>query len=73
MNSALNWMLLQPADDAHGSALAFAAWPCDWDVDFKLWAPRNTLVEAKLSGGKIQKFVVTPLERSALIRIVNCR
>ena len=50
MNSALNWMLLQPADDAHGSALAFAAWPCDWDVNFKLWAPRNTLVEAELSG-----------------------
>ena len=29
MNSALNWMLLQPADDgANGSAIAFGAWPC---------------------------------------------
>jgi hypothetical protein len=45
MNSALNWMLLQPADDgANGSSIAFGAWPCSWDVDFKLAAPLNTTV-----------------------------
>ena len=38
-------MLLQPADDgAAGSSIAFGAWPCAWDVDFKLAAPLNTTV-----------------------------
>jgi len=26
MNSGLNWMLLQPADDTEGTAIAFGAW-----------------------------------------------
>ena len=35
-------MLLSPADDglAAGGALLFPAWPCAWDADFKLRAPR---------------------------------
>eukprot|EP00928_Gymnodinium_smaydae_P014834 TRINITY_DN15447_c0_g1_i3.p1 TRINITY_DN15447_c0_g1~~TRINITY_DN15447_c0_g1_i3.p1 ORF type:complete len:786 (+),score=86.08 TRINITY_DN15447_c0_g1_i3:311-2359(+) len=41
MNTALQLMLLSPADDGldSGGALLFPAWPCEWDVDFKLAAP----------------------------------
>lgn len=73
MNTALNWMLLQPADDESGSALLFAAWPCDWDVDFKLAAPLATTVEGELRGGRLRRLVVAPKERQASIRIANCQ
>ena len=43
-------MLVQPADDGDGSAIVFAAWPCSWDVDFKLAAPYGTTIEAALKG-----------------------
>jgi hypothetical protein len=46
-------MLLQPADDADGSAIAFGAWPCSWDVDFKLAAPMNTTVEGVFKNGAV--------------------
>lgn len=72
MNSALNWMLLQPADDANGTATAFPSWPCAWDVDFKLKAPMNTTVEATLRNGDLVKFVVTPASRGDFVRVRNC-
>ncbi len=36
------------------------AWPEDWDVDFKLHAPQQTVVECVVKGGKIVKLKVTP-------------
>lgn len=72
MNMGLQWMLLQPADDADRSALLFGAWPCEWDVDFKLAAPGNTTVEATLAGGKVTRLVVTPPARARHIHVVNC-
>lgn len=39
------------------------SWPKEWDVDFKLHAPGNTVVEAKLKAGKIIDLKVTPEER----------
>lgn len=39
------------------------AWPKDWDVDFKLHAPKQTTVECELKGGKIVKMKVTPKSR----------
>lgn len=40
----------------------FPAWPNDWDVDFKLHAPLNTIIEGSLKGGKVS-FTVTPAAR----------
>ena len=39
------------------------AWPKDWDVTFKLHAPRQTTVECELKGGKVVKLKVTPESR----------
>ena len=41
------------------------AWPKDWDVDFKLCAPKNTLVEGTYRGGKLERLKVTPPSRAA--------
>jgi hypothetical protein len=53
-------MLLQPDGD-HLRLLP--SWPKDWNVSFKLWAPRNTTVECVYRAGKIQRLVVTPAAR----------
>ena len=73
MNSAVNWMLLQPADDADGSAIAFGAWPCEWDVRFKLAAPHNATVEATFKGGKLLSLVVTPPSRASFVHVQPCQ
>jgi hypothetical protein len=74
MATALQLMLLAPADDgANASALLFPAWPCAWDVDFKLWAPRRTAVSGKLQDGKLLNFDVQPPERRAAIVVRACQ
>jgi len=39
------------------------AWPKDWDVDFKLRAPQQTVVECSVRAGKIVNLKVTPEAR----------
>ena len=65
-------MLLQPADDAAGSALLLPAWPCEWDVDFKLHAPRRTTVVGSLVAGKLE-YRVKPAERTRFISAAACQ
>jgi hypothetical protein len=43
----------------------FPAWPKNWDVNFKLHAPNNTIVECELKGGKVIKLEVSPAARKA--------
>ena len=39
------------------------AWPKDWNVNFKLHAPKNTVVEGVYRAGKLQQLKVTPESR----------
>jgi len=39
------------------------AWPKDWNVSFKLHAPRQTVVEARITQGTITELRVTPESR----------
>lgn len=57
---ALQSMLLQTEGR---KIFLFPAWPREWDVDFKLHAPYNTVVEGRLEGGKLVRLKVTPKER----------
>ena len=41
------------------------AWPKDWDVDFKLHAPRKTTVQGSFRDGKLIDVQVTPKSRRA--------
>lgn len=53
-------MLLQSVGD---KIYLFPAWPKEWDVDFKLHAPYNTIIECRLEKGNINYLKVTPKER----------
>jgi len=54
-------MLLQPV--GRSSLLLLPGWPTEWDVDFKLMAPLQTVVEGSYRGGKLVSLVVTPESR----------
>jgi hypothetical protein len=60
----LQYMLLQADRD---KIYLLPAWPKEWDVHFRLRAPRNTVVEAKLQGGKLVGLVVTPPARRTAV------
>jgi alpha-L-fucosidase 2 len=54
---ALQSMLLQgDAETIH----VLPAWPADWDVDFKLWAPGQTQVSGSVRSGRLASLKVTP-------------
>lgn len=53
-------MLLQTDGDR---IFLLPAWPKEWDVKFKLHAPRRTTVECEVKAGKIINLTVTPESR----------
>jgi hypothetical protein len=55
-------LMLMQADGR--KILLFPAWPKDWDVDFKLHAPYQTIVEGTLRNGKLVRLKVTPKRRA---------
>jgi len=56
----LQEMLMQTANE---KILLLPAWPKDWDCEFKLHAPYQTIVEGWVAGGKITELKVTPEKR----------
>jgi len=57
-------MLLAPEPGPTGKLNLFAGWPPEWDVDFKLHAPGQTVVECVYRAGKVEKLNVTPSGRA---------
>ncbi len=47
------------------------AWPKEWDSDFRLHAPYNTIVEGLVRKGKLVSFKVTPEERRKDVTVVG--
>jgi hypothetical protein len=58
--ATINYMLLQSVEER---ILLFPAWPRQWDVSFRLHAPRQTVIEATLQSGRITTLTVTPPAR----------
>jgi hypothetical protein len=58
----LQAMLLQP-DPYTEKIYLLPAWPKDWNVRFKLHAPRQTRIEGEYREGQIQSLNVTPPQR----------
>ena len=56
----LQAMVMQTEGD---SIFLFPAWPVNWDVDFRLHAPGNTVVDAEIRNGKIKIHEVNPPEK----------
>ena len=46
------------------------AWPKEWDVEFKLHAPQQTVIEAVYRNGRVQSLRVTPEGRRADVTVV---
>ncbi|HUT30816.1 MAG TPA: DUF5703 domain-containing protein [Sedimentisphaerales bacterium] len=66
--TGLQEMLMQTPDR---KIYLLPAWPREWDVDFKLHAPYQTVVEGAVRGGKIETLKVTPEERRRDVIIVE--
>lgn len=64
---ALQTMLLQAEGDA---IWLLPAWPVDWNVTFKLHAPRQTTVEGIYRDGKLEQLKVTPESRRKDVRVM---
>ncbi|MBL7076811.1 MAG: hypothetical protein ISS31_05005 [Kiritimatiellae bacterium] len=60
-------MLLQTFGD---KIYVLPAWPVDVDVDFKLHAPQQTVVEVSFRDGEIRRLDVTPEEREKDVIVV---
>jgi len=60
--TALQRMLIQYDQE---KILLFPAWPKEWDVEFKLHAPQNTVIEAAMKEGKVEIISVSPESRKA--------
>ena len=58
---ALQKMLMQCVGDR---ILLCPAWPTDWDVEFKLHAPKNTVLQGRVRSGRLENFTVTPAARA---------
>jgi hypothetical protein len=65
---ALQSMLMQCEGD---QILLLPAWPREWDADFRLHAPRRTVVEGKVRDGKVIELRVTPEARRADVVIAS--
>lgn len=63
---ALQTMLLQAEGE---TILLFPAWPPDWEVDFRLWAPQRTRVEGRYRGGRLEELQVTPEHRRNQVQV----
>ena len=59
---ALQAMLLQP-DPYSEKIYLLPAWPKDWNVRFRLHAPRQTVIECEYRDGEIVNLMVTPDSR----------
>ena len=58
--TAMQRMLVQYEGD---EIYLFPAWPKNWDVDFKLKAPKNTSIEGSFKNGEITSLKALPKER----------
>ena len=56
----LQHMVLESTGD---NIFLLPAWPADWNVKFKLHAPKNTTLEGVYRNGKLESLQVTPASR----------
>lgn len=72
MNSALNWMLVQDAQDVNATIVLFPGWPCARDVNFTLAAPQATTVTVVYVNQKLESLTVSPPSAGRRIKFANC-
>ena len=61
-------MLLQTEGD---KIFLLPAWPRNWDVSFKLHAPKTTVIEGRVRNGKLVDMKVTPASRRKNVVVIE--
>jgi hypothetical protein len=56
-----------------GKIRLLPAWPQEWDVEFKLHAPGQTVVEGCYRQGKLETLTVTPTSRREDVEICSAK
>ena len=71
---AMQEMLLQSGEDGFENAtiVLLPAWPCNWDVQAKLWAPGNTSVEFSYANHTLLSLAVNPPARAGAVKWAAC-
>jgi hypothetical protein len=64
----LQEMLMQTPGDR---ILLLPAWPREWDVEFRLHAPRDTVVAGRYRSGRLETLDVRPRRRRADVEVVS--
>ena len=64
-------MQTHSAPGDRGKIRLLPAWPEDWDVDFKLHAPHQTVVEGSVCNGRLIDLKVVPESRREDVLIVE--
>jgi hypothetical protein len=74
MLTETQFMLLQTGEDGFGAGtiVLLPAWPCQYNVSFRLHAAQATTVEVVYAGGKLVSLDVVPATRAAAVRWANC-
>lgn len=67
---AFQSMIMQ-ADPYSQNIYLFPAWPQEWNVGFKLYAPYNTVIKGQIRNGTITNLKVTPQSRRKDIILKN--
>merc|ERR1712166_777494 len=70
--TALQYMLVQRADDAEESVLLLPAWPCHWNVNFTVNAPKLTTITGRVADGLLQ-YSVNPSSRASAVHAGSCQ
>eukprot|EP01064_Diplonema_japonicum_P016166 TRINITY_DN24173_c0_g1_i1.p1 TRINITY_DN24173_c0_g1~~TRINITY_DN24173_c0_g1_i1.p1 ORF type:complete len:725 (+),score=199.81 TRINITY_DN24173_c0_g1_i1:38-2212(+) len=71
-NNALGYMVLQEDETPEHNLKILPAWPCSWDLAFKLHGPLNTTVTGTVVSKKIT-YTVTPASRAGNVHVVPCQ
>lgn len=67
VNAVQSMLMLTYAD----SIRLLPAWPKEWNVEFKLHAPKNTTVEGRVEAGEVVEMTVVPESRRADVAVLG--
>ena len=72
LNNGISYALLQQDDTAAHGLRLLPAWPCSWDVDFKVHGALNTTITGSLVNGTLS-YTVSPLSRAKDVSAAPCQ
>ena len=72
LQNGISYAIIQQDDSADHRLLLLPAWPCAWDVDFKVHGAVGTVVTGKLLNG-VLTYSVSPSSRASYVTAADCQ